>query len=349
MNKKLFALGILLFFSIFYTYSQNKADYWKIDSLDRFNEATMPISDGLTMWITRQKLTINGIWVYMNTEVPTNTKNYRMHLETFLPVYQSKHFSAGVGIKHNKSYSLANQNSDFNKTFIHNWFFGAVQYNKNAWRISLSAEYYFNGDKNSFYTQQGNRFMPLLLVGYAFNNRWQLIGFGGYNLIYNETDKIQTPIMGGQLRYQPNSNFKVIVGAPVIFATEFTIAKKIDFFYRFFMTKESQAYIRYTINERFSLSINYNNNYFRTNEAYFIKETIMNDNEQFTYNLSKQLQHPIRLEFAIKTNNNFAFILTGGYNIGGDIILQNDKIEVSEIKGGREYFMGLQLNYLIFH
>jgi hypothetical protein len=343
---KLFSTLILFGFCEIIAAQEKRTELWSIDSLDRFNNASMPVSDGLTMWVTRQKLTLNGMQVYNKTELSPETQQTRQHIGTFIPVYHSGGFSSNIGMNNHNAYFLTDRNV-FNKNIQYTYLFGAVQYNYNSWRLTASSEYYAYGNGNIAFTKKNNKFMPLFVAGYAFSKKWQLIFIGGYSRVYRETDVVANPIIAVQVRYQPNPHFKIIIGAPVICAVEWSIFSKVDLFYRYFMTNETQAYLRYQINKILYLSVNYNNTLNRSNEMYYNTKTINRNNQSYNFNNSKQLQHPISLELAFQTSKNIAITLTGGYNFGGQIRLKKDNSTIISIPGNNEYYIGFQANYLL--
>lgn len=337
---------ILLGFCQILTAQVKQTDFWAIDSLDRFNDASMPVTDGLTMWVTRQKLTLDGMQVYNKTELAPETKQTRQHIEAFIPVYPSGRFLSNIGINYHNAYFLTDGNV-LNKNIQYTYLFGAVQYNNNSWRLTVSSEYYAYGNGNLALTKQNNRFMPLFVAGYAFSQKWQLIFIGGYSRVYRENDAVANPIIAAQVRYQPNADFKMIIGAPVICAVEWSIFSKFDLFCRYFMTNETQAYLRYRINKTLYLSVNYNNTLNRSQEIYYPTETINRNSHSYDFNNSKQLQHPISLELTIQTSKNIAIMFTGGYNVGGQVHLKKDNSTVTSIPGKNEYYIGFQVNYLL--
>ncbi len=333
------------------SFAQNKkVDHWEFDTSDYFNEPHCPVTDGLTMWLLRQNLTLNATQTLLKTEVPLgNNSNYsksRIHFESYIPFIKHKSFSSMIGVNYHKASILSEDNNDFNKSLNYMWAWIILRYRLNNWLFNVSNEIYARGDNNSFYKKTGNEIFPIATVAYAFNNKWQIIIMTAYNLKFMEEGKKEMPMLGIQGKYIASNRFKIVFGAPVLCAFDWNFLPDFDLSFKQLLLDRTEAYLRYNITNKIGISLHYNKYDHRSKDTYFANEIPIINNNEVIYNNLSQMQHSISLELGVKTFKNIGAFFTGGYNLGKNISLYNNETFLQKTNGKHEFFIGLHLQYL---
>ena len=330
--------------------AQDTINYWTIDTSSNFNQPHSPFDNTLTMWMLRQNFTLNAYQANIGNTYPVSERTEkdvsRTYFDIFLPVVNRNSFSAMLGTSYSKFPILA-ENDSLNKTLIDAcrlWI--PIQYTHNRYKITLLYEYFQRGDNNSIYTKTGNTHRAFLLASYNFNLKWQLSLMAVYAETQMEIEKRKMIVPAFQLRYKPTSDFVMTIGAPVIFACEWTVFEKVDIAFSQLMLDDTDAFIRYNFNKKIGVSLNYKSTNYASSDIYFKSETISMSGQNLTFNNLTQPQSSLSLKLGIKTFNNIGIILSGGYNIGQTINLYNNNDLVDKSNGRNEFYVGLNVQYL---
>jgi hypothetical protein len=342
---------IVPFFGTDVLLAQEKEDYWKVDKNDPFNDVGVLLTDGLSMWIIRQKISLKGYEVLIKADAPANdgmtSPQGNTHIELYLPLIYNENFSSMVGVLHGTSRILTDvRNMDMG--LIHDWYWLSGCYQIDNWKFLLNAEYYMNTNRNSLFSKPGDAFMPYLVSGYAFSDSWQLIGLCGYQRTSMVDKEKTTPVIGAQLRYQPTHTFKLIIGAPVLLGTEWAVSQhfQVGCQAKFTGKFSGEAFVTFYPNEKYYIGLHYYGNYNESESSYFNNETYQNGTEQVTYNNLTQIYHSLSLDLGFKVSGEMALILSSGYRLGDKIGLFNNTNHKLDIDGKNEIFISATVQYL---
>ena len=349
MKKTIILITFLLCFQNLLK-AQDTINYWNVDTSNNFNQPHSPFENTLTMWMLRQNFTLKAYQANIGNTYPNSEKTKeaisRTYFDIYLPVINQNSFSAMLATSYSKFPILA-ENDGLNKTLVDAcrlWI--PLQYTHNRWKVTLLYEYFQRGDSNSLYTNTGDAHRTFLLASYNFNLKWQLSIMAVYAETQMEGEKRKMIVPALQLRYNPNPNFVMTFGAPVIFACEWTVFDKIDIAFSQLMLDDTDAFIRYNINKKIGISLNYKSTKYSSSDIYFKSETISMSGQNVTFNNLTQPQTSLSLKLGIKTSNNIGLILSGGYNIGHTISLYNNNDLIDKTNGRNEYYIGLNVQYL---
>jgi hypothetical protein len=336
----------------FFLKAQDTDNYWKIDTLNDFNQPHYPFVNSLTMWILKQNFTLDLYQMNIEREIPiANDVDYsqsRMIADVFLPLFKYKSLSSTIGVTYNKSYILAD--IDNLKKSLHEncYIWLPIQYQFKKMKIVTIYENFLYGDNNSLYSQISNMQRVFLTVVYPFNTKWHLMLMGFYMYKKLEKEHEHTSLPSFQLRYQPNKKLQMVAGAPILFAVDWQFLPGLDFSFSQFLMDETDAFIRFNISKNIGLSFHYLSTNYSNSDIFFKQETIMLNNAHVAYNNLTQYQDAISLKLGVKTFKDIGLIFSGGYNLGKEISLYNERILKGKTNGANEFFFGLSLQYMAF-
>lgn len=351
-NMKLLIVFIITGFTISAINAQDTLDYWRVDTSNHFNQPHYPFSNSLTMWILKQRFSLDIYQMELGREMPIG-RNFdynqtRMTAESYLPIFKYKIISSTIGVSYSKSYILSDNDSVKKSLHENCYIWLPLQYQFKRLKIILLYENFYLGDNSSLYSHTSNMQRGFINAIYPFNSKWHLMLIGSYThkKLENEIENFFIPAF--QLRYQPNNKIQLIGGAPILFALDWQISNRIDISFSQFMVEETDVFLRYNISKRIGLSLHYLLSNHSNSEIFFNKESISFDNKLVTYNNLAQNQNLVSIKLGIKTFNDIGLIITGGYNFGGKINLYEERTLMGEINGSDEFYLGLSLQYLKF-
>jgi hypothetical protein len=340
---------ILSFLTTNFVCGQEKKDFWYVDTEnDYFWKPNSPIMDGYTLWLLRQKLNLNGYQTILESEYNLNQSSFqKICFNNYLPLLSNESFSSMVGTRYNK-YDIRFDNKELTKEIQHVWLWTAWQYRHNRWNFTLTTENYFTGDETSLYEKTGNKFFSILYVGYELNKYWNLILLGGYDIQQMENEAHYKPIIALQARYQPSTNFKCLFGVPTIFACEWTFLPKTDLGIKYFITGESIAFIQQRFGEKIHGSIQYKQDYNKSDNTYFNGITYQfSENENAIFNNATYLENQLSAKLSILIQNDLSLNIGFGYNFNSKIeLFNNDKILDENINSFENFVLMVSIQYL---
>jgi len=347
MNR--LVVTIILLFIISNVKAQYSTNYWDVDTLSSFNQPHNPFTDALPMWLLRQNLTINAYQTEFSSEFTisdNNDLNLNTYLVNYLPVYNKKSFSVTIGTSYSKT-TIMTENDSLNKSIQDIcllWL--PVQYTFNRWKFTFLYEHFLTGDGNSLFTKTGNTKRVFIISTYNFNLKWQLSLMTAYleTRMENENRKMITPAF--QLRYKLSQRLMLTMGAPVIFAFEWSPVPKIDLAFSQILLEYTEGFIRYNFSKNIGISVNYRSTGYSSADTYFKSESIQLNDQMIVYNNLTQNQKSISIKLGLKTSQNIGIILTGGYKIGQSIDLYNNENKLGNADGMNNFFIGLNIQYL---
>ena len=317
------------------TLDQDSLKYWKLDTeKDPFWEPHCPapttvLLDGYTLWLLRQKMTIEAYQTFLNNEINLdNGKMNKIQFINYLPFISKGNFHSMIGTQYNK-FDIQSDNDSLNRSIQVVWLWTVWQYKFKKWNISFSTENMYKGDENTLYTKTGNHSAIYLYIGYEFNNYWNLIIMGFYDKqrLVGETTKTLLP--GIQARYQPSDKLKLIFGLPTIFATEWTAFPKTDIGMAYYLSNESRLFIRQRLSNNVSISLQYSCLWNYSEEAYF-NNSIYNHgiNNKVTFNRVSNSKPQLFADVDFKLNKDIGFSIGAGYNFSSKMSLYNNEDKV---------------------
>lgn len=339
---------ILSFLTTSIVFGQENKNYWSVDTEnDYFWNPNSPIMDGYTLWLLRQKLTLNGYQAIMESEYNLNQNSFqKIRITNYLPLLSNERFSSMVGIRYNK-YDIHFDNNERIKKIRHVWLWSAWQYRLNRWNFTLTTENYFSGDELSLYEHTGNKFFSILYVGYELNKYWNLILLGGYDIQQMENKAQSKPILAIQARYQSSPKFKCLFGVPTIFACEWTFLPKTDLGIKYFISGETTVFIQQRFGERISGSIQYKQDFNKSDNTYFSGVTYQfSENKNVIFNNATYLENQLSAKMGILIHNDLSLNIGLGYNFGSKIELYNNDRLVEDNNSAGNFVLMVSIQYL---
>ena len=329
---------------------QDSLKYWQVNTRnDYFWEPNCPIMDGYTLWALRQKMTLEGYQAILNNEINLEKKSInKIQFTNYLPFICKGNFNSMIGTRYSKFDIQSDNEYSLNKSIQHVWLWTAWQYKYLRWNFTLTTESYFKGDENTLFTKTGNQFFSILFIGYELNNHWNLILFGGYNKQQMNGQATEKPIVALQGRYQPSSKLKLLFGVPTIFAAEWTVFTNTDFGMKYFITNESQFFIRQRISNNIGISIQYISVWNHSSDTYF-NNSIFNTsgNNEVTFNNISYLQPQLYVDIDFKLFNDIGFSIGLGYNLHNKMRLyDNTDMVYDAINSKDNIFINCSLQFI---
>ena len=328
--------------------------YWKLNTEgDHFWEPNCPTSpmvlDGYTLWLLRQKFTIEAYQTIVNGEYNLNDKNFNKYqITNYMPLVGKGDFNSMIGTQYSKIDFISNNDYNLNKSLQQLWIWTAWQYKFKRWDLSITTENFFKGDESTLYKYTGNETSVLAYAGYAFNNKWALILLATYNDKQMNKKAVKTMLGGVQARYQPSPKLKLLFGAPAIFAMEWTALPQTDVGMEFMITMESLCYVRQRLSNNVSCSVQFANTLNYTSETFFNNTTLSTkDNGVVTYNNVTYYQPKLFGELNFKLWKDVGFSVGAGYNFSNKAKLYNNNDKVySSLKSKDNFFLNCSLQII---
>ena len=346
--KKIYLFSILILVAIS-MYSQDNSEYWILESeSDYFWQPNCPIMEGYPLFFLRQKMELNGFQTILQSEYNINDESLnKVRFTSYLPFIIKGDFKSMIGTRYNKFDVHSNQDN-LNNTLQSVWLWTAWQYKLDKWLFTLTTENYFHGDNVSLYAKTGNRFFSIFYTGYEFNSYWSLILLTGFDIQKMEGESIEKPIIALQGRYQPSTRFKLLFGAPSVFALEWTMLPKTDIGFHYFITNEKQIFIRQRFSKNISASFQYNSTYNKSNAIYFSSQLLNTDTGiQTAFNNISLNQQQLYTEIGFSLLKEIGFNIGFGYNIESKMELYNNNAFISDnYKTIDNLFINCTLQYI---
>jgi hypothetical protein len=348
----LLSLGLYVFVQLSSQDTVKTNNQWGIDKNDRFNEVNCPIGDGYSIWFMRQNLSCNSFQTILettnvyNNHLESNTPEYR--LETYIPIIKSKKFNTIIGSRYWRS-SLLQENNEIDNITQFIWIWTTLQYQPTEkWNLMLSSETYQSGNKKSFDEKLSNQFFVVGYAGYSMFDNWQIIGLFRYDMLWKPDGLKRSIIPGVQVKWLPQKNLKLMTGMPVIFATEWTPFEKLDLAAYCWYNMKNNAFIRYRITDKISISTIYKASNFKSSDIFGDTKTTTIENQTFSYDNMTQTQHRLALEIGCRFTPNTSIQLTLGrllyantkYNLN-----DNEQRQSTSLKG---WYVGASIYFLNF-
>lgn len=348
MKYKLIFIIIILYSS--FVYGQENNDFWNVDAEnDYFWKANSPIMDGYTLWLLRQKLTLNGYQTILESEYKLDQGSFqKIRFTNYLPLFSDGNFSSMIGTRYNE-YNIYFKNYGLEKEIQHLWLWTAWQYRLKRWNFTFTTENYFNGDNISLLEKTGNKFFSILYIGYELNKFWNLILLGGYDIQQMGNVTHSKPIIALQGRYQPSSKFKCLFGVPTIFACEWTCLPKTDIGLKYFISGESIAFIQKRFGKKINGSIQHKQDLNKSDNAYFNNTVYQfTENENTLFNNATYLENQLSAKLSILIRKELSLNFGLGYNFESDIELYiNDKLTDNNVRSMENFVMMISIQFLM--
>lgn len=329
--------------------SAGETPLFAVNKEDPFLEPHCTPLQGLPMWLLRQNATISAQETFIEGEFRINDqdKGYinRTRVESYVNIVNTGSFEMSLGARYITNSFQANSNQIHPEKVYHNWLWtGGIVTVGDRNRLIYSLEYSAQGENGSIYNTNGNYSIGALLLNHAFNKQWMVYGGLGYTLteMKNESEIKPLPIIQG--KYSNNKNFKVMFGFPILGAIEWMPTPKIGIGGDYTMGGGVSSFVRYRINSKISLSLNYKRTTNRTSKTFFGDYNYTNNGEIQTYNNLDQTFNKISLDIGIKAADNTGVIISAGYSIGEELQMNYNTKEVGRISGENMWFINF-----IFH
>ena len=342
---KLFICFILL--SSLNSYGQDTIRYWNLErENDPFWQPNCPITDGFTLWLLRQKLNVSAYQTIMQSEFDVNNKNlYKIIFTNYIPLISKNQFSAMLGTRYSKL-DVLSENNKINKTIQHIWLWTALQYRKNKWNFSFTAESYYKGDEYGLFDKTGNKFFTVSYIGYELNPKWQFILMGGYDIQQMEYKTKEKPLVAFETRFQPSKKFKMLFGVPTIFACEWSVFNKTDIGFNYFLSNGLSTFVQYRLAEKTNLTLQYYSDSYKSSDTYFITNQFFYDSNSISYNNITFSKSQLLSEIGFLTSKDLGINLGFGYNLKKQMSLYNNTDLVNnDYKTKANYFVSVRINY----
>ncbi len=345
---KLSALQLLLFLLVsIKSFSQEDSAYWKLNTKDDvFWQPNCPLMDGFSLWLLRQKLSIDGTQTILQSETDiTNNRLNKIQITNYLPIIKSKTISSMIGTRYSK-YDILSDNENLNKTIQHIWLWTALEYKLKRWNFILTTENYLKGDEIGLYDKTGNKFFTVFYCGYELNSKWNIILMGGYDRQEMENKIEEKPLIAIEARYQPSEKLKILFGVPTIFAFEWSALKNTDLGFQYFVTGGISSFIQQRITKRVNFSILYNKEI--NDDTYFKTNTIIsNNNNTISFNNISLTNSQLSAEIGFLTTNYIGINIGLGYNFKEKLYLQRNTDRINSEYYTKPYLsINLRIQYL---
>lgn len=348
MTKQIILLTLILNNS-FILIAQTETSNWDVNLNDPFNQVNTPVSDGLELWLTRQNFTTKGYQAIYEFDYNFNNNQenlpQNLTLTNYFNLFATKRWSSMAGIRYKKYNLMSNKEMDNN--FQHLFLWHSIQFIPNdKWNLGFAYEIYKAGNETNFNKQTGDRIFYYFSPIYAVSEKLSIIPVFFHDLRFKDNSEIDGSIIGGlQARWVLNNNFKLLIGAPMLFGTEWTINKKLKFATYLLYNFENTSFLQYNFSDKLSLAFHYSN---ATNfsHSYILETEFIEETNSFTHNKVNQRQHRFALELGIKKSNNSSVQLTIGYKKGDDIKLLNNDKELYSFAGTDYFFIGASFYFL---
>jgi len=327
MKNTILVLSSFLFLFVSTCFAQ-EAKHWQLNTLsDPFWEVNMPNMDGYTLWLLRQNMTLAASQSILTSEAGLdNGQLNKIQFINYSPLFLTDNFNAMIGTKYGKN-SFISDNNIINKQLQFLWLWTAWQYKTGRWNFDFTTENYYKGDAESLFDKTGNNFFTLVYAGYEINPEWSIILLGGYSRQQMENKLITKGIGGGQARFQPSNNFKMLFGAPTLIAVEWSLAENTDAAAKYSIQKDAIFFVRQRLTNVFSISMQFKNDYYKSNDTYF-KTVVLSTGEN--YNNITSAKKQLSGEVGIKLFNDTSLNVAVGYSFKGKIKLYRNKDFVSD-------------------
>jgi hypothetical protein len=122
------------FNAIAQTSDQDSLKYWKLNTTnDPFWEPHCPaptttLIDGYTLWMLRQKMTVEAYQTLLNNEINLdNGKMNKIQFANYLPLFGKGNFHSMIGTQYNK-FDIQSDNDSLNKSIQVVWLWTVWQY-----------------------------------------------------------------------------------------------------------------------------------------------------------------------------------------------------------------------------
>jgi len=332
------------------TLEKDSLKYWKLNTTnDHFWDPNCPtpssLVDGYTLWLLRQKMTLEAYQTLLNNEINLdNGKINKIQFTNYMPLIGKGNFHSMIGTQYSK---FDIQSDSLNKSLQQVWLWTAMQYKYKRWNISFTTESFYKGDESTLYAKTGNQFSILLYIGYEFNNCWDLIFLGVYDKkqMVGQTKKNLTPAL--QARYQPSSKLKLLFGLPTILAVEWTALPKTDIGMKYDITNESRLFIRQRISNNVSISLQYNSLWNYSEDTYFNNSIYNPGNNEVTFNKVSYLQPQLFTDVNFKLYKDIGFSIGAGYNFSNKMSFYNNSEKVyTGLHSKDNFFVNFSLQFV---
>ena len=292
---------------------------------------------------------IKAYQTIMNNEVNLDDEKInKIQLTNYMPLIDAGRFNSMIGTQYTKFDIQPDNEFDLNKSIQMVWLWTAWQYKYKRWNFTFTTENSFKGDENTLYAKTGNRNIIIGYIGYELNNHWDLILLGRYGEQQMVGQTKDMSIIGAQARYQPSGKFKILFGAPTIFATEWTALRNTDIGMKFMFTTESQFFIRQRLTKNVSVSAQYYSSFNNSDGTYFNNSTFSpNNSSSVTFNNISYLQHQLFVSLDLKLYKDIGFSIGAGYNPSSNMSLYNNSDKVySGIKSKDNFFVNCSFQFI---
>ena len=329
-------------------------DYWDLNKANSFFGPECPLMDGVIMFMLRTKFTLDGYQTIINSGWKIDEQGAVDHdkimVETYLPILECGPVKSLFGIRYSKTDLYIDDQYNYQKEleYLFAW---------NAWRFSignklqayLTVDSLFLGDQISKLGPLGTNIFSFASLLYAISPHWMILAAGGVDFkILAESNKV-SPIIGAQLRWQPNDKFKIIIGLPVLAAMELSIFDWLDLGANLHYSMNHGAFIRIKVNELQSLSLIYEANGYKSENSYFPGGDLINLEsleQSGRFNNLCQKQYRMSIEYGLTVYNNTAISLGLGYAIGGDLEAKYDEQHQATLQGENFMHFYIRVNNL---
>jgi hypothetical protein len=320
---------------------------WQPDTENSFNDPHCPFHNDITMWILRQNITLDAYEVHYENTLPssdTPLEDRETTIESFLPLYNIGNSSSMAGFNYNRHRVVTDDTSLQTSLYSQFAAWVPIEFRFNNWKILCVNEYGLNGDSSSLYDSTGNYYRIFPGVVYTINSEWMLWVTGVYIQTEQENGSDHQFLGAGQIRYQPNKDFKITIGAPILGAFEWSIGR-FDLYASQMLLSQTESMFRYRVTDFFASSLYYKNE--KVGESLLLNENTISENgTDYSYNKIFQFQQQVELQLGIKTMEDIGVIISGGYKWGDTVDLYLDDEKQYSVDGKNEYFIGADIQML---
>lgn len=337
--------NVFLFFSS-NANAQEDSIFWNLNTCqDPFWQPHSNTMDGFSLWLLRQKLSIQGTQTILQSEADLNHDRLsRFQITNYLPIFSSQKVSSMVGTRYS-TFNLFSANQSLNKKIQHVWLWFALQYRFEQWNFIVTTENYLKGDEDALYDKTGNNFFTVAYCGYELNPNWNIVVMAGYDRQRMENSVLEKPLIGIEARFQPSQRLKFLFGVPTIFAMEWTASKNSDIGVNCSVSGDTELFVQHRITKKLNFSIRYSDELFK--DTYFSTKDFISKSDQISFNNLSFRNNRLLAEIGYWTTDLIGINLGFGYNFQKSIQINHNSSMINDQYSTKPYLaMTMRIQYL---
>jgi hypothetical protein len=174
------------------------------------------------------------------------------------------------------------------------------------------------------------------------------MSFWGYNTVFRENDKITTPVIAMECKYNPSHRLNLVFGVPVIAGLDWNIVDNLNFTGKYFLNKDTEANLSYFSSNNLRFSVMYASNQHRSSKSYFDFELLSFPNRYNSYNNIICYNNTLLFETGIKLYRYANITLAWGYKLKSNIKIKLDDKEKFNLNSKDDFLVKVGFHYLLY-